>query len=729
MERSLVDGVPVLWAPAPGPLTAGLVLGVGRRDESVVRGGLTHLVEHLVMRSLGRTTLDCNATVDVTSTQFTATGSPEQVAGFLRAVCAALADLPTDGLSAEAGVLRAEAGMPAPPAVGALLSELYGAHGVGLSGFREPALHAITAEDVRSWATTRFVRANAALWLSGPPPADLALPLPDGPRPSPTASPARDLPLPALVEIGPEGLVALGAEAPYDVAVGAACRVLRTRVEDELRHRRGLSYVVTLEQTPVSPDRRFVTVTTDCHDGREPVAARALWQELRRLADSGPTAEELAHDQEGLAAYVDDPRAVLEELHEAAVAEVTGGTFVAAAELRERLRRVTPAEVAAAAATLRDGALVGVPFDTEVTLSGAPRLSTWSAEILPGEAFARRRSGDAPRGARLVVGDEGVSVVLSPAEVLTVRWTEARALLELGPGEWSLLGADGINVPLSAVDWQSGEQAVERVRAAVPAELQAQADAARSGARRVVLLHAPPQSAQEALWPSKHDTWVCSTDRWTVAVREVDDQEAYAQAAGMSASLGRRGAVLLLSQEYGELHLVLMHRGKERATHVWDGQAHACALDLAAPLGDDAEAFAELLAHPGEPAEVLAALAKRLGVPEGAAAVLAGVPAAEVPGLAHERPRGVREAIAAAARGAYDPPESTRLQHRLSRWERERRPAYRLVNGAAAAVQAGVAVVLAQRLDGDPVSGTGALMAFFGLGALGSLWSTRPPKR
>lgn len=164
MERTLVDGVPVLWSPAPGPLTAGLVLGVGRRDEDVVRGGVTHLVEHLAMRSLGRTTLDCNATVDTAATQFTATGSPEQVAG----------------------VLRAEAGMPAPPAVGALMTELYGAQGAGLSGFREPALHSITADHVRAWARTRFVRGNAALWLTGPPPPGLSLPLPDGPSPERT---------------------------------------------------------------------------------------------------------------------------------------------------------------------------------------------------------------------------------------------------------------------------------------------------------------------------------------------------------------------------------------------------------------------------------------------------------------------------------------------------------------------------------------------------------------
>src|SRR3712207_7403538 len=51
-----IDGIPVFVADGPPPLAAGLVFGVGRRDEDFVHGGITHLVEHLAMGALGRTT-------------------------------------------------------------------------------------------------------------------------------------------------------------------------------------------------------------------------------------------------------------------------------------------------------------------------------------------------------------------------------------------------------------------------------------------------------------------------------------------------------------------------------------------------------------------------------------------------------------------------------------------------------------------------------------------------
>jgi len=73
-----------------------------------VKGGITHLVEHLTMRALDRTTLDCNASVDVLVTEFVAAGRPERVAGFLRRVCEILADLPAEGLRIEVDVLRIE---------------------------------------------------------------------------------------------------------------------------------------------------------------------------------------------------------------------------------------------------------------------------------------------------------------------------------------------------------------------------------------------------------------------------------------------------------------------------------------------------------------------------------------------------------------------------------------------------------------------------------------------
>src|SRR3569833_300294 len=115
MQQSLIDGIPVFFAEGPGPVSAGLVFGAGRRDESFVRGGLTHLVEHMAMSALGRATIDCNASVNHEVTEFTAIGRGEQEAAFHTAVCSALQDLPVQRLAGEADVLRTESGSAAPP--------------------------------------------------------------------------------------------------------------------------------------------------------------------------------------------------------------------------------------------------------------------------------------------------------------------------------------------------------------------------------------------------------------------------------------------------------------------------------------------------------------------------------------------------------------------------------------------------------------------------------------
>jgi hypothetical protein len=320
-----------------------------------------------------------------------------------------------------------------------------------------------------------------------------------------------------------------------------------------------------------------------------------------------------------------------------------------------------------------------------------------------------------------------VSLHTDAGEVLTVRYADALGLLETAAGEWLLVGSDGTSVPLSPGDWRDGSSAVDLVRAAVPAALQATVDDASAGTRRVLLLHAPPYAVGTALWPSPLDAWVLPTDAWTAVVREQDEVETYASAAGMSAALGRRSAVLVLEQAHEELSLVVMHRGRERDRHVWTGDAHDPAV-LARVLGADPDEVARLLAEPGPPSEVLAAMARTLGVPEQVARVLAGVPVSQVPGFVHEPARGVRQSFTAAVRGEYDPPDSRRIDHLLLRWERERPPTYRAVNAAAAVGQGAVAAWLAVGADGQRPTRRKGLVAFFALGALGSLWSARPPR-
>lgn len=75
VERTDVDGVPVLWGDVPGPLRAGLVFRTGRVDEPFTRAGWTHLAEHLALSPLGLKP-HMNGTVTLVSTSFETSGSP-----------------------------------------------------------------------------------------------------------------------------------------------------------------------------------------------------------------------------------------------------------------------------------------------------------------------------------------------------------------------------------------------------------------------------------------------------------------------------------------------------------------------------------------------------------------------------------------------------------------------------------------------------------------------------
>ncbi|MFN8075387.1 MAG: PH domain-containing protein [Kineosporiaceae bacterium] len=484
------NGVRVLSADAPGPLTASLMFRVGRRDESFIGGGVTHLVEHLVMASLGRSHLDCNASVDLTLTEFTATGRPEAVADFLTRVCAALRDVPTQRLAAEAGVLEAEGGMACHPLAGYLMSRRYGAVDVGLAGLREPAIPAITADAVRAWARTHFVTGNAVAWFSGPVPDGLDLTLPDGPARSPLAAapPRVPLPYPVWVEHPHEDGVGLAFEVDADavraahapaadwddqqfgVVAGMLCRLLEQRVEDDLRHGRGLSYEVGYHSARAGAGVVHATVHADSRTRDAAVAATVLVGALRAIAEAGPQQADLDFDLEGLREFVADPRAVLAALDDAATRLLHGVALESDEQLVARHDRVSAADVAAVARVALPTMLLGVPEGVRPQVPGvAEEPDDWQSPVT-GREHGRRFRSDAPRGSSLVVGDAGITLRL-PTGLRTVRWDDVIGLGRHPEGYYRLSRSDGNTIPLDARDWKDGDAVIATVLARVPESL------------------------------------------------------------------------------------------------------------------------------------------------------------------------------------------------------------------------------------------------------------------
>ncbi|NIH85078.1 M16 family metallopeptidase [Amycolatopsis granulosa] len=324
VHRTEIDGVPVFWTGQPGRLSASLLFGVGLAHETFLETGVTHLVEHLAMRRVRTSRYDNNATTGVLCTSFDVSSAPETVTGHLRRVCESLADLDTGPLRLERGVLLAEErGTDGPGVTAWLPSALwFGNRAFGLAGNVQLAAVNAGPQQVRDWCARWFHRGNAALVLSGPPPAGLTLPLRDGPPRQPVEVPPFDLPTPAYTTI-PNGVVGC-ALVDWTAETACAAGVLIHRLTDRLRHLEGLVYDIAFDHQMVGPRRAALGFGADVPDQHAARVADAIRTELAELGRGGPTEEELAVDRAGLAEEIAEREFGVSRAFDAAMSELTG---------------------------------------------------------------------------------------------------------------------------------------------------------------------------------------------------------------------------------------------------------------------------------------------------------------------------------------------------------------------------------------------------------------------
>jgi len=350
LRRTEVGGLPVWWAPAPGPLSASLAFRVGTADERLAQHGITHLLEHLVLFGFGRQAYVYNASVGDHDTVFDVRGAPGEVLGFLHALADRLHRPPRDRFGDEVRVLLAE-GLTRTNSLDTQLRRArYGAQGYGLRGKRELGLRGLTPGDVEAWARAHFTRDNAVLWMTGEPPADLELALPPGTRrPMPAADPIARLALPAYLP-DEDGLVAAAfvAGEPDAEAVRIVALIARDRLYDRLRRECALVYDVDEGHGVVGPGQLHVRLSVDCRDEDARTVLETLLDTLGRLAGEGPTREELAFQLDQARRYLEDPTTLDGRLMDVALDELHGLRPLVDDELADAVARLTPERAAQA---------------------------------------------------------------------------------------------------------------------------------------------------------------------------------------------------------------------------------------------------------------------------------------------------------------------------------------------------------------------------------------------
>jgi len=474
LHRTEVDGVPAVWADVPGPLRAGLVFRVGFADETLPRHGITHLVEHLAAEAVASERLD--AEVDELTTSFTVSGDPGDVAALLRAACDALRELPAERVAVERRVLAAEAAYRGVGLDGLLLHAHFGARGPGLVALDELGLRTADADAARAWARERFARENAALWLSGPPPPGLVLPLATGdhhPPPEVATEPDRSLPGEGA---GLPGGVALGAlvdvEPEDDAVPSLLMEVLEGDGRERVRARRGLSYGVDGRARRVTANRRLARLVADCRDEDAAAVRDELLATWREAAGGHGLAAARERSLERLRWIASEPDGVRAALRTGAARITFGERPRDFAAVRDRVSAVQEADVTELAERLLDGLAVLSPPGTPPALepldppAGAVEGRTFKPARVPKHVLGRQH---------LVVGDVGVSAV-ADEDVGTIRFTAVAAAVAAPGGGLDLIGLNGEVFALDPRDFRDGEQAIAAIDAQIGGELRVPAD-------------------------------------------------------------------------------------------------------------------------------------------------------------------------------------------------------------------------------------------------------------
>ena len=437
IDRSDINGIPAFWAnQSEQKHYAGIVFRVGKIDESVPSSGVSHLVEHLAMFSLGRRDHEMNAIVELLYTAFFASGSQEQVDRFLQDICAGLTSLPIDRLEQERQVLLVENARRGSWDQG-LLSTRFGSKGPGLLDFPDFGLRRIEAEEVQAWTRQNFVAGNAAIFMSGTP-RELDLALPEGPG-RPVVTPEPVVPLPGW-ETHEMPILALSLIVPRAAASSVASSTIADVAYDEIRMKRALAYEVSAGYLPLGPNLAQVSLAVDAQKGHVDEIVDATVSLVEGLSRSGPSPESFARYQSAYEAQrADEKAAALGRIAYEAREILLGSPADPVEKIDAEFRALTPEAIGEAIADALPSAIYLLP-DGHVLDSFAPRVKRGNEKRFTGASFFAPKT-------ELIAGDEGISVVDHEGTGSIAR-DDCVGVLESASGTLVVLAHDGYHFRL-----------------------------------------------------------------------------------------------------------------------------------------------------------------------------------------------------------------------------------------------------------------------------------------
>ncbi|MFP3463538.1 hypothetical protein R5O87_22090 [Arthrobacter globiformis] len=477
-------GISSYWLDRKGLCTGTLIFGVGMRNEPPTLAGITHLLEHLLLRMVQPVTVPHGGMVNADSLQFYASGQPEDVAGFLNEIAAAastLEALTEEDLALEKAVLEAEDSHKFRTVSAGLLTYRYGTNGVGAAHFGAPATASLTTAETSEWAGRWLTSGNAALTFTGPLPVSLDLCLP----PAKPVKRAQDSPLikaPTLIMSRKQG-IALSLLVPSHDArfLGEA---LQYELLVRLRHSRGLIYSVENFTTPIDAHQSQLDFILDPLRANIVLVLREVLEALHGIAEAGFSENAVQSTRHALLSELgwDDfvPQDYLDQL---AIDALLNRTTADRQELLDRAAAMSSAELTKILKGSMASLIVALDKSVKLSKKVGEKLALtidgyeiWQRHHDPENHHGaeerdaeyptwRHKSSDATLSltpTRLLWRDSGKTKVISLADVVVVGHRSCGCI--------SLMDRRGRSSELSVDDWKASKKLRRKLLGAFPPE-------------------------------------------------------------------------------------------------------------------------------------------------------------------------------------------------------------------------------------------------------------------
>lgn len=462
-----VSGVAAFWGDADEPLVATLSFRIGQADETLRTRGMCKLVAQLATSAIDDPDVDLTTSVNPLLTSFTVTGPPAQAGEILTRVSRNLAALPTEQTPNAIAEIQAAWSPPQRWDI-ELLTLRYGTRGYGLPACEDLGLHDLDPTAFDNWQRTWFTAGNAVLICNRQPPAELNLmALPDGFRKALPDPHPLDLELPA-VHPGPDNCVAVSFLTRIDATVELALGLIVDRLRDRFAQLDTRIGDVDLEIQPTGEGQATVTLFIPVPNEFVNDLREAMSSELFRFAMTGPEVDEL-----------DLARAERRRSRErgadegAQLAALEGIAFISGREDHAMLDSdASPTELATAIRMMLPHAIWLLPRSTPTTDHRLTPILEGSELIVEGNPFPPvPEIAAARRNDQLIVGSDGLTLLVAGAPAATVRFDDIVAVQRWSDRARTLWGDDGIRFLVHESTWLGGGQVIDWVDSQVEAWL------------------------------------------------------------------------------------------------------------------------------------------------------------------------------------------------------------------------------------------------------------------